>query len=136
MDLLRECLDWHRMPPGHSAASVCSRFSPDDPNAPCISLGTFMEPSDSPYLAPVDQVTSPCKGDPCHNEVCTVNRNCHSRHHRLGCPAYQCSQGCKLGEVSQYLVPAGSYVRIPLTNGQKGCLKICQCSPHGVIEKC
>lgn len=27
-------------------------------------------------------------------------------------------------------------MRIPMTNGQKGCLKICQCSSQGVIEKC
>ncbi|KAI5750353.1 hypothetical protein M8J76_014987 [Diaphorina citri] len=136
-ELLSECLDWYRMPPGHSAASLCSRFSPDDPNAPCISLKSFMEPSDSPYQAPADQVTSPCRGDPCPvSHICSVNRNCHPRHHRTTCQPYQCTQGCKLGEVSQYLVPAGSYVRIPLTNGQKGCLKICQCSSHGVIEKC
>lgn len=38
--------------------------------------------------------------------------------------------------MSQYLVPQGSYVRIPLAAGQKGCLKICQCSAQGVVEHC
>ncbi|KAJ9584724.1 hypothetical protein L9F63_020929, partial [Diploptera punctata] len=47
-----------------------------------------------------------------------------------------CGYRCKLGEASQYLVPQGSYVRIPLGAGQKGCLKICQCSAQGVVDRC
>lgn len=50
---------------------------------------------------------------------------------------YLCTElGCKMGEVSQYVVPAGSYVRIPFSTGEKRCLKICQCSTDGIIEKC
>ncbi|XP_021916359.1 reversion-inducing cysteine-rich protein with Kazal motifs isoform X1 [Zootermopsis nevadensis] len=133
-ELLSQCMDWSRMPTGHNAASLCSRLSPENPDTPCISLRPFLEPSDNPYLQPQDEVTSPCKGDPCNNsEVCSVNRNCATGR---PCLPYQCSPGCKLGEVSQYLVPQGSYVRIPLAAGQKGCLKICQCSPQGVVERC
>jgi len=38
--------------------------------------------------------------------------------------------------VSQYVVPQGSYVRIPIAARQKDCLKICQCSSQGVVERC
>ena len=38
--------------------------------------------------------------------------------------------------MSQYVVPKGSYVRIPTTARQKDCLKICQCSSQGVVEHC
>lgn len=43
---------------------------------------------------------------------------------------------CILGEASQFLVPEGTYVRIPISNSQKGCLKICRCSNKGVINEC
>lgn len=70
-------------------------------------------------------MSSPCKGDPCEaNETCTVNKNC------IGgktCEPFFCTPGCKLGEVSEYMVPDGTYVRIPTTtNNPKGCLKICK----------
>ncbi|XP_039290122.1 reversion-inducing cysteine-rich protein with Kazal motifs isoform X1 [Nilaparvata lugens] len=132
-ELLSHCVDWAKMP-GYSAASLCARLSPDNPIIPCISLSPYLAPSDHPYHPPHDQLTQPCKGDPCNSsQICQVNRNCH---HSNGCQPYQCFQGCKLGEVSQYTVPAGSYVRIPVPSGQKGCLKICQCSSLGTIDQC
>ena len=84
-------MDWSRMPTGHNAASLCSRLSPDNPDTPCISLKAFLEPSDNPYMQPQDEVSSPCKGDPCNNsEVCSVNRNCAPGR---PCPPYRCSPG-------------------------------------------
>ncbi|GFG31799.1 hypothetical protein Cfor_04236 [Coptotermes formosanus] len=133
-ELLSQCMDWSRMPTGHNAASLCSRLSPDNPDTPCISLKAFLEPSDNPYMQPQDEVSSPCKGDPCNNsEVCSVNRNCAPGR---PCAPYRCSPGCKLGEVSHYVVPQGSYVRIPTATRQKDCLKICQCSSQGIVERC
>lgn len=41
-----------------------------------------------------------------------------------------------MGEVSQYMVPHGSYVRIPIPTENKGCQKICKCSRDGTIEHC
>ena len=90
-DLLSQCMDWSRMPAGHNAASLCSLLSPHNPDTPCISLRAFLEPSDNPYIQPQDEVTSPCKGDPCNSsEVCVVNRNCASGR---PCRPYQCSKG-------------------------------------------
>jgi reversion-inducing cysteine-rich kazal motif protein len=84
-------MDWSRMPTGQNAASLCSRLSPENPDTPCISLRPFLEPSDNPYMQPQDEVTSPCKGDPCNSsEVCSVNRNCAPGR---PCPPYQCSPG-------------------------------------------
>lgn len=132
--MLSQCMDWPRMPPGQTAASICSRLSSDNPAAPCISLKAYLEPSDNPYVDPEDQVTAPCKGDPCDpDEMCIVNRNCLPG---KSCRPYTCISGCKMGEVSQYMVPKGSYVRIPLVSENKGCQKICQCSANGAIEKC
>uniref|UniRef100_A0A1B6DLK0 Kazal-like domain-containing protein n=2 Tax=Clastoptera arizonana TaxID=38151 RepID=A0A1B6DLK0_9HEMI len=126
-------MDWRRMPDA-SAEQLCSILSPADPHTPCISLKPFMEPSDRPYNALTDQVTQPCKGSPCNStHVCTINR---FRQHSRMYPTYTCSLGCKLGVVSQYIVPSGSYVRIPVATGHKGCLQICQCSSSGQIEQC
>lgn len=131
--MLSQCMDWSRMPAGHTAASICSRLSSDNPSVPCISLKPFLEPSDSPYSAPGDVVTAPCKGDTCDpNEMCVINRNCIPG---KPCQPYHCVPGCKMGEVSQYKVPRGSYVRIPVAEN-KGCLKVCQCTMKGTIEKC
>ncbi|KAG8334113.1 hypothetical protein J6590_097478 [Homalodisca vitripennis] len=123
-NLLSQCMDWTRMPADTSAASTCSRLSPVNPNTPCVSLEPYLEPSDQPYSPPSDQVTQPCKGDPCNiGQVCAVNRYCQPLR---SCQPYSCSDGCKLGEVSQHIVPVGSYVRIPISSGNRGCLKICQ----------
>ncbi|KAF4519249.1 hypothetical protein B566_EDAN002137 [Ephemera danica] len=136
-ELLSECIDRDRLPPGITAASLCARLAPEaPPDAPCISLKPFLEPSkwrvDRESLRPGEQVTAPCRGDPCNtSEVCAVNRNCAPGR---PCSPYTCSTGCKLGEVSHYVVPQGSYVRIPLSSGGKSCLKVCRCSGQGIIE--
>lgn len=41
-----------------------------------------------------------------------------------------------MGEASPYMVPYGSYVRIPILTESRGCQKICQCSKTGTIENC
>lgn len=136
-ELLSQCMDWTRMPRGHghTAASLCALLSPDNPNTPCISLKPFLEPSKNPYRQPQDEVTLPCKGDnPCNSsEVCSVNHNCAPGR---PCLPYQCTPGCKLGEVSQYMVPQGTFVRLPQAVGLKDCPKICQCASHGIVERC
>lgn len=38
-------------------------------------------------------------------------------------------------QVSEYMVPDGTYVRIPIPNNPKGCLKICKCI-KGRVEEC
>ncbi|XP_054265987.1 reversion-inducing cysteine-rich protein with Kazal motifs [Macrosteles quadrilineatus] len=131
-NLLSQCMDWTRMPADTSAAIICNRLSSDNPATPCVSLEPYLEPSDQPYSPPRDQVTQPCRGEPCTSgHLCAVNRYCSTSR---SCQPYTCAQGCKLGEVSNSLVPVGTYVRIP--SGSNGCLKICQCSSDGSIDNC
>lgn len=46
--------------------------------------------------------------------------------------------GCRLGEISEYLVPVGTYVRLPTktSNSKELCYKTCQCSANGVLNQC
>lgn len=123
--LLNECLDWTQLHDSdHSAASLCSKMSPSDKTAPCISLNTFLNPSDIADHSHV--VKSPCRRNPCEDQVCQVDATKPA--------GYKCVPGCALGEASNYLVPINTFVRIPV--GQKGCLKICRCNENGHIEDC
>lgn len=133
LDILNKCVDWTRIPPNHSAETVCANLSPEDPNVSCINLDNFLTPSDNNYNRITEQVSSPCKGSPCESqETCLVNKNCAQ-----GSNCYTCVPGCKLGEVSEFMVPHGTYVRIPIPNNNnpRGCLKICKCN-LGKIEEC
>ena len=45
--------------------------------------------------------------------------------------------GCKLGEVSHYLVSQETFVLIPMIpGGQRNCFKICKCTDSNIIEQC
>ncbi|XP_017768615.1 PREDICTED: reversion-inducing cysteine-rich protein with Kazal motifs [Nicrophorus vespilloides] len=132
LNILSDCVDWSRVPVKHSPETICAMLSPEDPAVSCISLESFLAPSGNTYESIDGQVSSPCKGDPCkESEICTVNKNCLPGKH---CSPYKCTPGCKLGEVSEYLVPEGTYVRIPLPNNQNRCLKICKCTSNGIDE--
>ncbi|XP_076035160.1 reversion-inducing-cysteine-rich protein with kazal motifs [Oratosquilla oratoria] len=131
--LLSQCLDFERLPPGLSAGSLCELLSPD-PDSPCVSVQPYLSPASGPYVHPKHQVTMPCRSSPCvPSEVCEVNRNC-----RLGqaCYPHLCTPGCRLGEVSHITVPVGSYVSIPISNNRKGCQKICRCGVDGSFDEC
>lgn len=136
MDLLSSCLDWTNMgTAGLSANGLCARLSSG--TGPCVSLKAFTEHEHAAPPAPqqtaVAQVTAPCKRNPCGpGSVCLVNRGCRIGH---ACKPYRCVAGCKVGELSHYLVPEDSYARVPTFNGQKGCVKVCLCTKKG-IEKC
>ncbi|XP_044253007.1 reversion-inducing cysteine-rich protein with Kazal motifs [Tribolium madens] len=135
LDILSKCVDWTRISPEHSAETICASLSPEDPNVSCIRLQNFLYPSETSIERISQQVFSPCKGNPCEpNEVCLLNRNCI---HGTNCLPYKCVPGCKLGEVSEYKVPHGTYVWIPNdnNNNQQSCLKICRCNA-GKIEEC
>ncbi|XP_071445131.1 reversion-inducing cysteine-rich protein with Kazal motifs [Hetaerina americana] len=140
--------------------SICARLSPPSLQiSGCISLWPFLSPSKRPYyegvtiepLPPtplqhqqqskqtqndeqqglthmVDLVTAPCKINPCGiSEVCIVNRSCIPG---KPCLPYSCVPGCRLGELSTYVVPKGSFMQIPVSANMKdrGCYKVCQCS--------
>ncbi|XP_060522280.1 reversion-inducing cysteine-rich protein with Kazal motifs isoform X2 [Cylas formicarius] len=133
LQILSQCVDWPRLSPIYSADSICETLSPDDPDVSCIKLNEYLYPASEIYPRISGQVSSPCKGNPCEpNEICFINKNCL---HGINCKPYICQPGCKLGEVSQYMVPDGAYVRIPIPNNPKGCLKICKCNKNK-IEQC
>lgn len=133
LSILTQCVDWSWLSSEHTPESICSTLSPDNPDASCISLQNFLSPSDYSYQRINGRVSSPCKGNPCEpNEICSVNKNCLPG---SNCLPYTCTPGCKLGEVSEYMVPEGTYVRLPIPNNPKGCLKICKCI-EGRITQC
>ncbi|RZF43152.1 hypothetical protein LSTR_LSTR015847 [Laodelphax striatellus] len=83
--------------PGYSAASLCARLSPDNPIIPCISLSPYLTPSDHPYHPPHDQLTQPCKGDPCNtSQICQdcKRRSIHTRY-QLARSAYSSTKWTK-----------------------------------------
>lgn len=130
LNLLSHCVDWNQVSEDYDPVSICSNLSPDDPEVSCVSLDDFLGPANVEYDG---QVSSPCKGARCQEkEICVVDRNCAIS---KTCPPYSCVSGCRLGEVSEYVVPEGSYVRIPIPNNPKGCLKICKCR-KGKITDC
>uniref|UniRef100_A0A8D8FVC5 Reversion-inducing cysteine-rich protein with Kazal motifs n=2 Tax=Culex pipiens TaxID=7175 RepID=A0A8D8FVC5_CULPI len=129
-EVLGNCVDWNRMVPKQSVASLCQLFSPEDSSeAECVSLKRFLVPSDIPHRNSDLALVSPCRGNPCgSNQICVVKRD--------GTIGYTCVNGCPLGEAAAYLVPEGTFVRIPVSVTLKGCLKVCRCGPNGRIEKC
>jgi len=90
LELLGECVDETRLPEGVTAKALCQRLSPED--APCLSLGLFLQPSSEWASEAVDvQLSAPCRGDPCNeSEVCLVNRNCPNG---KTCPQHTCAKG-------------------------------------------
>lgn len=138
-DLLSKCIDWTRMETRHTPESVCAKFSVDSDNtsSPCVSLKPYLEPSDSPKNGwPVNhQIILPCRGHSCNaTEVC-VPDNKRDLHGVAASTTFRCVPGCPLGETSSYLVPIGSYARIPISMKHKGCFKVCRCTANG-LEDC
>lgn len=142
-DLLANCIDWTRMETRHTPDSICARFSADSENSssPCVSLKPYIEPSDvssQRRWPPANhQIISPCRDHTCNaTEVCLSN---NKRDHHGVIPTampFHCVPGCPLGETSMYLVPIGSYARIPMTLKQKGCFKLCRCMANGRLDEC
>ncbi|KAL1497373.1 hypothetical protein ABEB36_008354 [Hypothenemus hampei] len=134
LEILKQCTDWSRLSPIYSAEKMCQSLSPDDPGVSCIKVNDYLAPNAVTYPIRTGQVSSPCKGNPCDpNEICIINKDCI--HGLFDCKPYNCLPSCKLGEVSQYMVPDGTYVRIPIPNNPRGCLKICKCTKNK-IEEC
>lgn len=165
-ELLNQCLDWNRIPPGLSTSLLCSRFdytSSEDPNEPCVSVKTFLQPAHSNTYDMDNRIMIPCKNNPCDkNNICMVDRQCYNNYQQ--CPLFQCMPGeisiflkilrvnntssysnkmnsrigCRLGEISEYIVPVGSHVRLPVKTGnmKELCFKTCKCSANGVLNQC
>ncbi|GFT06933.1 reversion-inducing cysteine-rich protein with Kazal motifs, partial [Nephila pilipes] len=79
-------------------------------------------------------VTHPCKASTCAtNEVCLVNRSCN---YGESCVPFICIPGCRMGAVSQLVVPAGTYTQIPRLYKGKHCNSVCYCNKQGAIDNC
>lgn len=46
------------------------------------------------------------------------------------------SLGCRMGAVSQLVVPGGTYTQVPRLSKGKHCNSVCYCSKQGMIENC
>lgn len=46
LNILSDCVDWTRVTSEHSAEGICAELSPEDPDVSCISLESFLYPSD------------------------------------------------------------------------------------------
>ncbi|XP_018350933.1 PREDICTED: reversion-inducing cysteine-rich protein with Kazal motifs [Trachymyrmex septentrionalis] len=129
LELMASCVDWSSVTESHTAATLCAKLSPGRPDAPCVSLGPFLDNSqnDEAVIHPDEDITTPCKRNSClQGQLCVVQPN--------DAKIYRCVPACSLGEMSKQLVPVGSWIQIPRFD-QQGCLKICQCTMRG-LEKC
>ncbi|CAH2043986.1 unnamed protein product, partial [Iphiclides podalirius] len=155
--VVSSCVEWSRV--RLTAAALCARLAPAAPDAPCVPLHEFMNPSQlarpfevililAPWvplhefmnpstepalLSAKEVVTSPCAGSPCNaSQLCVVNRNCA---YGAGCARYACLDACPLGEGSSYMVPSGSWVRVPVPcYGNDLCYKVCRCEGHNLAH--
>lgn len=139
-DLLTECIDWTRMETRHTPESICAKFTieSDDPTVPCISLKPYLQPSDLINELPAKnhQIIMPCRGNNCNlTEIC-VDDNKRDQHSVSIPTDYRCVAGCTLGETSTYVIPIGSYARIPVSMKQRGCFKVCRCMANNRLEEC
>ncbi|XP_038222339.1 reversion-inducing cysteine-rich protein with Kazal motifs isoform X2 [Zerene cesonia] len=126
------CVEWSLAP--LSAPALCARLAPPRRAAPCVPLSDFMAPSpEPPLLSAGEAVRSPCAGAPCNSsQVCALNRSCATTD---SCTRYVCLDGCPLGDGSPYVVPIGSWVRVPMPcASQKVCIKICRCTNRGLTN--
>ncbi|XP_049948357.1 reversion-inducing cysteine-rich protein with Kazal motifs-like [Schistocerca serialis cubense] len=129
--LLQSCVDWRRAAPGLSPAAVCAQLSAGD--RPCAPLEALLAPAGSEArVAPQDALTAPCRGRPCnHSRACLPNRDCAAGR---PCHTHRCLPGCRLGEVSQYVVPGDTLVVVPQSTG---CARLCRCPRHGgALHRC
>ncbi|GIY90064.1 reversion-inducing cysteine-rich protein with Kazal motifs [Caerostris darwini] len=132
MKILSNCVDRSRLLEGQTPSTLCDVLSPPGINSPCISLAPFL--SESKYMHTAADVTHPCKASTClAHEVCLVNRSCN---YGEPCVPFVCIPGCRMGAVSQLVVPAGSYTQIPRLYKGKHCNSVCYCNKQGVIDNC
>ncbi|XP_070565253.1 reversion-inducing cysteine-rich protein with Kazal motifs-like [Ptychodera flava] len=139
MTILTKCLDKTRTAPYQTPENLCSQLSPSDDSAPCLSLQSF--PVQSSHSARMHEVNVPCHSNPCSNDTARVYQLCKINRQTCDyndvCYDYSCEQGCKLGEGSKFLVPHGSYVRIPdMDSNEPGCYKVCRCGTSNLLEDC
>ncbi|XP_024082434.1 reversion-inducing cysteine-rich protein with Kazal motifs isoform X1 [Cimex lectularius] len=133
--VLESCFDWERIRGDANKITIhkiCDILAPQNADEGCNTFQSFFEHRD-----PVEEasITKPCKNHPCrNNQYCQVNKFCSPD---SDCDHHQCTPGCRLGESTKFMVPAGTYAKL-VTNMMKNeeCHMICQCSEQGHIENC
>ncbi|GFO50220.1 reversion-inducing cysteine-rich protein with kazal motifs-like [Plakobranchus ocellatus] len=137
LTILSECLDTSRISPGTSVPALCNDLPSKNTPGACVALDTYL--SESPYASHKQEVTHPCRPNPCStNEVCRVKRR--KCKHPESCVRYTCQRACPLGQMSKVWVPKGTRVRLPdpteKSLNMEECHVACHCSSRGQIENC
>lgn len=133
VDILRQCGDRRRFAEAQTPERICDLLSPTDDPERCIPLNRYLTASE--LESSVEEVIHPCNPNPCpSSHLCHVNRKgCHVGH---DCLPYYCVPGCKLGEASEFLVPADARLQVPVHSAQPGCYEVCVCGQSGRLENC
>ncbi|XP_042894920.1 reversion-inducing cysteine-rich protein with Kazal motifs [Parasteatoda tepidariorum] len=132
IDILNSCVDRSRLLHNQNPVTLCEILSPPGNDTPCISLSPYLV--ESKHTQTSTEVSHPCKPNQCSpNGVCMVERNC-----RIGqpCRSYACVPGCRMGDMSQLIVPRSSYVRVPSNTHGPRCHMVCYCNQDNLLEDC
>lgn len=131
ISILNNCVDRSRLN-NQNPITLCEVLSPPGNDTPCISLDPYLV--QSKHIETVSEVTHPCKPNNCDgNDICMVERNC-----LIGqpCQPYLCIKGCRMGDMSNLIVPRNSYVRVPSNTHGPRCHMVCYCNHDSVLEDC
>ncbi|XP_055936022.1 reversion-inducing cysteine-rich protein with Kazal motifs-like [Argiope bruennichi] len=133
IDILNKCVDRSRLKHNQNPVTLCEILSPPGNDTPCISLLPYLVKSK--YIQEALEITHPCKPNKCKglHDVCMVDRNCLT-HQK--CNQYACVPGCRMGDMSQLIVPRNSFVRVPSNTHGPHCHMVCYCNPESVLEDC
>ncbi|KFM56969.1 Reversion-inducing cysteine-rich protein with Kazal motif, partial [Stegodyphus mimosarum] len=132
IDILDKCVNRTKLLSHQSPVTLCEILSPPGNDTPCISLAPYM--GQSKLAGTSLEVSHPCKPNRCDNNyICMVDRNCLIGH---PCRPYICVPGCRLGDMSQLLVPRNTHVRIPSNTHGPRCHMVCYCNNENILEDC
>ncbi|GFX27529.1 reversion-inducing cysteine-rich protein with Kazal motifs [Trichonephila clavipes] len=132
IDILTKCVDRSRLKHNQNPITLCEILSPPGNDTPCISLAPYLIQSE--HVLTALEITHPCKPNKCdQHDVCMVDRNCLSNQK---CSPYTCIPGCRMGDVSQLIVPRNSFVRVPSKTRGPQCHMVCYCNQDNEIEDC
>lgn len=135
--IMNKCVDLSHLH-NQKVTDLCKRLHPMSSGL-CIPVKQYIV--ESPHKGSQQEVSHPCKDDPCpEDEVCIIKRR--KCRHSSTCPHHVCKKGCKLGQVSKVLVPTNTEAVIPVYKGKEptsaACLdyKVCHCSHTGNLGHC
>lgn len=135
--ILNQCLDLNRLTQKQSVPQLCNPLPSNSTAGACSSLDRYLKRS--PYSQQEDEVTHPCRPNPCRrDQFCEIRRR-KCKHPADNCQQFICKEACMLGEVSSVVVPRGAYIRIPDTarsSESEDCFLGCRCDSSSKLEQC